>query len=122
MHRQWLNEVISQHQMELGDLSIVFCTDPYLLEINRTHLQHDYFTDIITFDYCTPGMISGELFISIDRVKDNAKTHHALFLCELKRVMVHGVLHLLGLKDKTESEEKQMRKAEDRWISTYPHP
>lgn len=102
----------------MGDVSIVFCTDAYLLTINQDHLNHDYYTDIITFDYCEGTTISGELYISIDRVKDNAQTHNQLFTNELSRVLVHGVLHLLGHLDKTNAEQKQMRFLENKWIET----
>ena len=98
---------------------MVFCSDDYLLEVNKTHLQHDYYTDIITFDYCEADELSGDLVLSIDRIKDNAKQHNQLFFRELLRVIIHGHLHLVGHKDKTEAEQKTMRIQEDRWIAHY---
>ena len=104
----WLSDVCKKHNNKLGEVSIVFCSDDYLLEINKTHLKHDYYTDIITFDYSETS-VSGDLFISIDRVTENANDLKLLFKDELNRVVVHGVLHLLGFKDKTEEESKEMR-------------
>ena len=98
---------------------MVFCSDDYLLEVNNTHLQHNYYTDIITFDYCEADEISGDLMLSIDRIKDNAKQHKQLFFNELLRVIIHGHLHLVGHNDKTEAEAKTMRTQEDRWIAHY---
>jgi len=92
---------------------LVFCSDDYLLELNKKHLQHDYYTDIITFDYSDEDVISGDLYISLDRVKDNAAGLEIDWLTELRRVMVHGVLHLLGYGDKSPKQKKEMRSAED---------
>ena len=109
----WLKKVTNFYSKELGDVNYIFCSDDYLLEINKEHLNHDYYTDIITFDYCEMDVVSGDLFISVDRVKDNAENLNVVFLDELHRVMAHGVLHLCGLGDKSETEEIRMRKAED---------
>lgn len=87
--------------------------------MNKSHLNHDYYTDIITFDYCEGDVISGDLMLSIDRIKDNAKTHNQLFFNELIRVVVHGHLHLVGYKDKTKSEAQAMRSQEDFWIERF---
>lgn len=95
-----------------GHLSFVFCSDEHLLKVNQQFLQHDYFTDIITFDYAEGNRVSGDLMISIDRVKDNASTLNIPFEVELNRVMIHGVLHLLGFKDKTPKESDKMRRLE----------
>ena len=104
----WLGKVCSSEGKELGELSVVFCSDNYLLELNIKHLGHDYYTDIITFDY-SEETISGDLFISIDRVKDNANSYKVSFSEELNRVIAHGVLHLIGYGDKSESEATTMR-------------
>ncbi|MDC1486283.1 rRNA maturation RNase YbeY [Flavobacteriales bacterium] len=117
--KTWLTDVVQSHQKSVGDVSIVFCTDAYLLTINQDHLKHDYYTDIITFDYCEGPSVSGELYISIDRVKDNAKTHKQLFNNELNRVIVHGVLHLLGYMDKSKAEQTQMTHLENKWLTTF---
>ena len=108
----WLSDVCKKHEETLGDISIIFCSDEYLLDINKKHLDHDFYTDIITFDY-TKTSISGDLFISIDRVTENANDLKLLFNDELNRVVVHGVLHLLGFKDKTEKESNKMRVLEN---------
>lgn len=110
----WLTDLCADFKKELADLSIIFCSDEYLLELNRTHLNHDYFTDIITFDYCTGNLVSGDLFISVDRVRENANSLEEMFHVELFRVMAHGTLHLLGFKDKTENDAREMRIQEDR--------
>lgn len=117
--KAWLTDVVQSHRKIVGDVSIVFCTDAYLLTINRDHLKHDYYTDIITFDYCEGPSVSGELYISIDRVKDNANTHKQLFKNELKRVVVHGVLHLLGYMDKSKADQTQMTHLENKWLTTF---
>jgi probable rRNA maturation factor len=108
----WLSKVVSLEGQELGEICLIFCSDDYLLEVNRKHLDHDYYTDIITFDYTEDGVVSGDLFISVDRVLDNAKTLDEMFHVELYRVVVHGVLHLLGYKDKSENESLLMREKE----------
>lgn len=111
--KQWVKTVVENKGKKLGDVSYILCDDDYLLEVNRQYLKHDYYTDIITFDYTENDRIGGDLFISIDRVKDNATALQVPEHEELMRVMIHGVLHLLGLKDKSEKEVKQMRKAEE---------
>ncbi|MDD4739592.1 MAG: rRNA maturation RNase YbeY, partial [Bacteroidales bacterium] len=107
--KSWIKSIVEQNGMKVGDISYIFCSDDYLLEINQNYLQHDYYTDIITFDYTAGNKIAGDLFISIDRVVDNAKELNVSFEEELHRVIIHGVLHLLGFKDKTDKEAKQMR-------------
>lgn len=102
------------------NLSYVFCTDEYLLDINRRFLNHDYYTDIITFPLTEEkGKIEAEIYISIDRVKDNAQKLSTAFEEELHRVMFHGVLHLLGHRDKTKAQQLEMRNKEDEWIKAY---
>jgi rRNA maturation RNase YbeY len=101
----WISKVCITENYNLGDISLIFCSDEYLLDINRTHLDHDYYTDIITFDYTDNQIVSGDLFISIDRVRDNATDFNVSFEHELYRVIIHGVLHLCGYKDKSEDEE-----------------
>ncbi len=115
-HRKWIKETAKCEGQKVGEISIIFCSDDELLEINREHLDHDYYTDIITFDYCEDGVISGDLFISRDTVKSNGEEYGASFTDELSRVIIHGVLHLLGYKDKSESEATQMRSKEDFYL------
>lgn len=114
---QWIIKVIESEGNTPGAVSFIFCSDEYLLKMNIEHLQHDYYTDIITFDYCEGPMVSGDLFISLDRVRENASELRIPFEDELHRVMVHGVLHLLGHGDKTEAEERAMRAREDKHLA-----
>lgn len=110
------NILISEKKTE-GDIVLIFCSDEYLLEINKKHLNHNYYTDIITFDYCVKNIVSGDLYISIDRVKENAKTFNDSFINELTRVVIHGVLHLCGYNDKTEADQKNMRNLENKYLA-----
>ncbi len=115
--RKWITNAINNEGKKCGEISYIYCSDNYILELNKSSLNHDYYTDIITFDYVEDGVISGDLFISIDRVKDNAKTQGVSFEDELHRVMIHGVLHLCGYGDKSDQEEKQMRNKEDYYLN-----
>ena len=120
--KQWIKTIVENNKKEVGEISYIFCSDEQLLEINKEFLNHDYYTDIITFDYSETDVVSGDLFISIERIKDNAKTLKTSYQEELHRVIIHGVLHLLGYKDKTEEESENMRKLEDECLlilSTY---
>ena len=101
----------------IGDISIIFCSDPYILDINIRYLHHDYFTDIITFDYTEGDRLSGDLFISLDTVRANADEYGSDFETELNRVMVHGVLHLIGYDDHSSADKKLMREKEDYYLS-----
>lgn len=111
--RLWINSIVKQKDKYIEELSIVFCSDEYILEVNQNFLQHDYYTDIITFDYCSGFKISGDLIISLDTVLSNSKKFNSSYNTELHRVIIHGVLHLLGYKDKTSEEAKEMRQNED---------
>ena len=113
----WLRCVAEREQCRLGDLTIIFCSDPYLLNINLQYLGHDYFTDIITFDYSEKPVVSGDLFISVDTVRDNASFYGAGFDEELHRVIVHGLLHLIGYDDHTDADIAQMRLKENESLS-----
>ena len=112
-YKDWIEAVVHSFGKRVGHLCYVFCTDEYLYEMNVKHLDHDTFTDIITFDYCEADWVHGDLFISVDRVRDNAKELNVSFDVEMARVMIHGVLHLCGLGDKTEEEALEMRRQED---------
>lgn len=115
----WIDRIISRHKYSLQSLTIIFCSDEYLLEMNKKHLDHDFFTDVITFPYQVDDskLIVGDIFISIDRVKDNANQHDIHAIDELHRVIIHGVLHLLGFDDKDEASQTRMRKEEDLALS-----
>lgn len=112
----WLSKVCETEGKQLEEVNLIFGSDDWLLEKNIEFLQHDYYTDIITFDYCVGDTILGDLFISLDRVYDNADTQNVSRETELNRVVVHGVLHLCGYGDKSESEEKLMREKEDTYL------
>lgn len=114
---KWLKLVAESEIRRLGDVSVIFCSDPYILDVNLKYLQHDYFTDIITFDYCEGDTLSGDLFISIDSVRENAAFYKTEFEEELNRVIVHGVLHLIGYDDHTEADKKEMRSKENYYLS-----
>ncbi len=114
----WLSSIVSEEDFTLGDLSIVFCSDDQLLELNVSYLNHNTLTDVITFDYTQSKSISGDVCISIERVKDNAQAYGTTFMSELSRVMAHGVLHLCGYKDKTASDKLTMRLKEDYYLSS----
>ena len=114
-----LSDLVLSEGFDEGDITVVFVTDEYLLEMNRTHLDHDYYTDIITFDYTESNFISGDLFISYDRVLDNSKEFNVSSFNELCRVIFHGVLHLCGYKDKSSEDEKLMRAKESFYLEKY---
>ena len=117
LNNKWLKLVAESEIRRIGQINIIFCSDNYILDINQQYLQHDYFTDIITFDYCEGEVLSGDLFISIDTVRENAIEYGTEFEEELNRVMVHGVLHLIGYDDHSDEDVAQMRKKEDYYLS-----
>lgn len=117
---KWLSQIISSEKHTVGDVSFVFCDDVYLHRINLEFLQHDTYTDIITFDYSLGKEIHGEIYISIDRVEENASQLSIAFAEELKRVIVHGILHLCGYGDKTADEVEVMRNKEDEALAIWP--
>ncbi len=110
---KWITAVIRKYHKVPGDISIIFCSDPFLLDINQRYLNHDYFTDIITFNYNQNHLVSGDIFISTDSVMDNARDRGIEFKTELNRVIIHGVLHLIGFNDKSAEDKELMRKEED---------
>lgn len=116
-NNRWLRLVAESEIRRIGEVAVIFCSDRYILDINIRYLQHDYFTDIITFDYCEGDRLSGDLFISIDSVRENAAEYGAAFEDELHRVIVHGLLHLVGYDDHTPEEQAEMRKKEDYYLS-----
>ncbi|MEQ9592455.1 MAG: rRNA maturation RNase YbeY [Cyclobacteriaceae bacterium] len=116
---QWIADTVKKEKGSLGDVSYVFCKDSFLLELNQKHLNHDTLTDIIAFDLSDESSegISGEIYISLERVAENAEKYDAAFMQELHRVLIHGILHLLGYSDKTEAEKVLMRKKEEAYLS-----
>ena len=112
----WLKKVAQEEKLSIGDVNVIFCSDAYILELNKKYLNHNYFTDIITFDYCIEDILSGDLFISVETVKDNSSFYKTSFDEELFRVIVHGLLHLVGYNDHTDEEKKTMRFKEDFYL------
>lgn len=119
VYSDWIENVVTSEGKSLGELSYIFCDDDYLLEINQQYLDHDTLTDIISFDYTEGDIISGDIFISVERVDDNAADLNIPFEEELKRVLIHGVLHYCGYKDKSDSDELLMRAKEDEKIKMF---
>ena len=115
----WLSDVIISETKKEGEINYIFCDDDYLLKINLEYLNHDTLTDIISFDYSVGNELNGDIFISVERVKDNANDFNVSFEDELKRVIVHGVLHYCGYKDKTEKDEQLMRFKEEEKLSMF---
>jgi len=113
---RWIKSTILSEGKRVGDISFIFCSDNYLLEVNKTYLDHDYFTDIITFDYVEGMLINGDIFISIDRVLDNSVEFKTTFENELNRILIHGVLHLVGYKDKNKKDKLLMTAKEDFYL------
>ena len=114
---KWLRLVVESEIRRIGQISIIFCSDNYILDVNQQYLQHDYFTDIITFDYCEGDRLSGDLFIRVDTVRENAIEYGTDFKDELNRVIVHGILHLIGYDDHEEEDIAQMRAKENYYLS-----
>lgn len=116
---RWISEVASGYNKKVGNIVYMFCGDDYILKTNREFLNHDYYTDIITFDYSNGNKIEGDILISVDTVKSNAEKYNIAFDQELKRVIIHGILHLCGIKDKTPEEREEMEKAENKALTLY---
>lgn len=112
--RDWIKKVAATYQKKVGEIAYFFCDDEKILEVNRQYLQHDYYTDIITFDYCEGNKLSGDLFISLDTVHSNSELFGTDYNTELHRVIIHGVLHLCGINDKGPGEREIMEAAENR--------
>ena len=119
LYKKWIKEMAQQLDKRVGELNFIFCSDDQLLELNQQYLQHDTLTDVITFDYSEENFIQGDIFISTERVLENAIEFGVDFNVELRRVMAHGVLHLCGYKDKTKNDSKMMREKENWALSEY---
>lgn len=115
--KDWLINLITNEGKKAGEINYIFCDDEYLLQVNKEYLQHDYYTDIITFDYVKGKTISGDIFVSLPRIFDNAETLSKDFDSEFFRVLAHGILHLCGYKDKTDEEISEMRNKEDYYLN-----
>lgn len=117
--KSWIKETAKRYGKKTGDIAFIFCNDEKILEINRQYLQHDYYTDIITFDYSEKNTISGDIFISIETVKSNAKKYGVEYDTELLRIIIHGILHLCGQEDKTLATKKEMTEKENEALERY---
>ncbi len=109
----WINTVAEKYDKKIGEIAYIFCDDAKILEVNKTYLQHDYFTDIITFDYCEGAVLNGDIFISLDTVRTNAQEFGVTFENELHRILIHGILHLCGQEDKTPEARLEMTRKEN---------
>ena len=116
---EWIEQLIIEEGKEMGEITYIFCNDKFLLERNQKYLNHDTLTDIITFDYCQGDIISSDIMISIDRVKENSTIFENSFSDELKRVMSHGILHLIGYDDHNEKDKEIMREKENYYMNKY---
>ena len=114
---EWIKAVAATYEKRVGEIAYIFCSDEKILEVNRHYLQHDYYTDIITFDYCEGNRLSGDLFISLDTVRTNAEQFGSDYETELHRVIIHGILHLCGINDKGPGEREIMEEAENRALA-----
>jgi rRNA maturation RNase YbeY len=119
VYSEWISKVISSENKNEGEINYIFCDDDYLVEINQQYLQHDTLTDIISFDYSIGNELHGDIYISIERVRENATDFNVTFDEELKRVLVHGVLHYCGYKDKSEEDENSMRQKEEEKMKMF---
>jgi probable rRNA maturation factor len=118
--KSWIKQTIAEEKHHLGDLNFIFCSDEYLLQINVEYLSHQTYTDIITFDNSEdPAVIEGDIFISVERIRENASKFNSPFEEELRRVIIHGVLHLLGYSDKSSDDKIAMRGKEDAYLSLF---
>lgn len=115
--KEWIKQIAAKFDRKVGELAYIFCSDEKILEVNQEYLQHDYYTDIITFDYSEGKTISGDMFISLDTVRSNSEQYGTNYDEELLRVIIHGVLHLCGMNDKTDEEERKMRELENEALS-----
>lgn len=116
----WIKTIAADYGKKTGEISYIFCSDEKILEVNKQYLQHDYYTDIITFDYTEDNKISGDLFISLDTVRSNAETYRTAYQEELYRTIIHGVLHLCGINDKGPGEREIMEENENKALAKLP--
>ena len=117
--QNWISRIVRTHGKRVGEVNYIFCDDAYLIEVNRAYLNHDTYTDIITFDYVAGNIVSGDIMISLERVRENARSFDVSFEDELHRVIIHGILHLLGQGDKSEEEAREMRKREEECLRIW---
>ena len=116
----WIKRIVSNYKKEVGEIAIIFCSNAKILTMNKLYLSHNYYTDVISFDYSNANIISGDIFICVETVKSNAKAYNISFANELYRVIIHGILHLCGFKDKTSEEKKKYRQMENEALAFFP--
>ncbi len=116
IYKNWIKRVASKENRTIGNINIIFCSDDFILKINKQYLNHNYFTDVITFDNCINDILNGDIFISIDTVKKNAKKYNCLFNNELNRVIVHGILHMVGYNDNSKENKQVMSNLENLYL------
>ncbi|MBI9054724.1 MAG: rRNA maturation RNase YbeY [Bacteroidales bacterium] len=114
--KNWIKNSISNENALAGDINIILTSDSYLLKINKEYLKHNYYTDIITFNYCEGNIINGDIYISVDTVQNNSELFNVSFIDELHRVIIHGILHLIGFDDKNDDQKKVMREKENEYL------
>ena len=114
-----LIQLIETHKREPGDLDVIFCSDEELLKMNRKYLEHDFYTDVITFDYSADNIVNGDIFVSIDRIRENAKKNNISTQIEIRRIVGHGVLHLIGFNDKTFNDKEVMTREEEKFLKVF---
>ena len=117
---KWIREVASGYGRKVGEVAYIFCDDEKILEVNRQYLNHDYYTDIITFDYCEDDTVNGDIFVSLDTVRSNSEEQGTDYDEELRRVIIHGILHLCGINDKGPGEREKMEAAENKALAMFP--
>ncbi len=117
--KEWISSAVRKENFETDEINYIFCDDEYLLQINIEYLQHDYYTDVIGFQYSEGKSLSGDIYISIDRIRENAIENQVSFEKEMARVMIHGILHFMNYKDQSDEEAKEMRNAEDKYLSFF---
>ncbi len=117
--KDWVSVAIENEKYTVGDINFIYCSDEYLLKINKQYLEHDFFTDVITFDYCEDSIVSGDIFMSLERIIENSKIYSDSIKKELLRIIIHGVLHLVGFNDKTNNEKLEMTKKENFYLELF---
>lgn len=115
--KSWINKVISEEEKSIGQINYIFTSDKFLIEINKKYLAHNYYTDIVTFNYCLDNKISGDIYISVETVKNNSIRFNVTYIEELYRVMIHGILHLIGYNDSNDIEKQEMKEKEDFYLA-----
>lgn len=118
----WIKQVAANHGKTIGEIAYIFCSDEYILQVNNQYLGHDYYTDVITFDYCENNRLNGDIFISLDTIQSNSELFNTTYIDELERIIIHGILHLCGFKDKNPTDKAEMTRQEDAALALLEKP